>query len=52
MAEVRYRKLELRSKNQDPKKPRKKLGRTRIVVNGQRVDMRKLAARRKLVPRR
>ena len=52
MAEVKYKKTELRSKNQNPNKPRRKLGRTRVVVNKQPIDLTKLAARRKLVVRR
>jgi hypothetical protein len=52
MAEVKYRKTELRSKNQNPNRPRRKLGRTRVVVNKQPIDLSKLVARRKLVVRR
>lgn len=52
MASVKYKKTQLRSKNQNPNKPRKKLGRTRVVVNKQPVDLSKLAARRKLVVRK
>lgn len=33
-------------------KPRRVLRRTRASINGQPVDLRKLAARRKLTPRR
>jgi len=51
MAKIKRKRTEFRSKNQDPDKPRRKLGRTRLTVNKQPVDLRKLAARRTLVPR-
>lgn len=47
MSQIKYRKTQLRSKYQDPTKPRKKLGKTKLVVNRQPIDLRKAAARRR-----
>ena len=52
MSQIKYKKTTLRSKNQTPNKPRKKIGRTKLVVNKQPIDLRKVAARRRLVARR
>lgn len=51
MSQIKYKKTEMRSKNQDPNKPRRKLGKTKLVVNKRPYDLRKVAARRRLVVR-
>ena len=48
MAEVKVKKTTLKSKRNPS---RRKLARTKLVVNQADIDLKKLAARRRLVPR-
>lgn len=52
MAEVKVKRVLMTHKNSDPKKPRRKLAKTRVTINKKPFDLRKIAARRRLVPRR
>ena len=51
MAEVRVKTTKL-TKPSASGKPRKKLAKTKLTVNSKQIDLKKLAARRRLVPQR
>lgn len=51
MAEVKVKTTKLTKRSSDPSRPRKKLARTRLVVNNNSVDLKRLMARRRLVVR-